>query len=182
MKNKKTEFRFFTITEYEKEQEYLRDRHKNGWKFVNVVLPGIYYFEKCEPEDVIYQLDYNSEGLEHKEEYVQLFQDCHWEYLMDFAGYSYFRKPVSEMNGQEEIFCDDESRLEMIRRVFRGRMIPLILLFFCVIIPQLLMQFQLGGSINMVLFWIFVGIFLLYSTLFLQFGLQYWKMKKRQDY
>ena len=34
----------------------------------------------------------------------------------------YFRKPVSQMQGKmEEIFCDDESRLEMMRRMFLGR-------------------------------------------------------------
>ena len=47
-----------------------------------------------------------------------MFADCGWEYLQDFAGYSYFRKPVAEMKGEEAIFCDDASRLEMMRRVF----------------------------------------------------------------
>lgn len=34
MKNTKTEVRFFTITEWEKEQDYLRQQHQKGWKFV----------------------------------------------------------------------------------------------------------------------------------------------------
>ena len=129
MKTKKTEIRFFSIPEWKKEEEYLREKHKMGWKFVRVAYPGIYYFEKCTPEDVVYQLDYNQEGIEGKGEYVQMFRDCGWEYLMDYAGYSYFRKPVAEMKQEEEIFCDNESRLEMIRRVFRGRIIPLIVIF-----------------------------------------------------
>lgn len=41
----KKEFRWFSITEYEKEAEYLRRRHKEGWKFKNVTYPGIYIFE-----------------------------------------------------------------------------------------------------------------------------------------
>ena len=118
MKEKKTEPRIFTIAEWEKEEKYLRKRHREGWKFVNVSLPGFYHFEKCTPEDVVYQLDYNEEGLKHKDEYVQMFNDCGWEYIQDFGGYSYFRKPVSEMQEEEEIFCDDESRLDMMRRVF----------------------------------------------------------------
>lgn len=40
-----------------------------------------YTFESCPPEDVIYQLDYNKEGLDHKDEYIQMFQDCGWEYV-----------------------------------------------------------------------------------------------------
>ena len=68
--------------------------------------------------------------------YVQLFQDCGWEYLFEFAGYSYFRKPAEEAQGDESIFCDDESRLEMVRRVFYGRMLPVLLIFICLILPQ----------------------------------------------
>ena len=56
MKTKK-EIRYFTIFQYEKEQEYLREQHKHGWKFVKVNGFGMYHFEECQPEDVIYQLD-----------------------------------------------------------------------------------------------------------------------------
>ena len=38
MKEIKKEFRWFFITEYEKEAEYLRQRHQEGWKFKNVIL------------------------------------------------------------------------------------------------------------------------------------------------
>ena len=34
----KQEFRYFTITEYDKEQEYLSRRHREGWKFVEAIL------------------------------------------------------------------------------------------------------------------------------------------------
>ena len=46
MKNTKTEVRFFTITEWEKEQDYLRQQHQKGWKFVRVNFIGVYHFEK----------------------------------------------------------------------------------------------------------------------------------------
>ena len=95
MKDKKIEFRWFSVPEWEKEQDFLREQHKKGWKFTKVSFLGFYHFEKCKPEDVVYQLDYNKDGIDNKAEYVQMFQDCGWEYLMDFVGYSYFRKPVS---------------------------------------------------------------------------------------
>ena len=44
MKEVKREFRWFSIADYEKEAEYLRRRHKEGWKFSDVMLPGIYIF------------------------------------------------------------------------------------------------------------------------------------------
>ena len=128
MKTRKTELRIFTIADWEKEERYLQKRHREGWKFRRVNLLGIYHFERCTPEDVVYQLDYNEEGLKHKDEYVQMFQDCGWEYMQDFGGYSYFRKPVSQMQGEEKIFCDDESRLDMMRRVFAGRYLPILII------------------------------------------------------
>lgn len=177
MKENKTEFRYFTIMEYEKEQDYLREMHKKGWKFTGVTLPGFYHFAKCEPEDVVYQLDYNQEGLAHKEEYVQMFQDCGWEYLLDFVGYSYFRKPAFELKEEEGIFCDDASRLEMMKRVFKGRMIPLFTIFGCLVVPQLFSQYSLGGITNP-LFITYVVLFVIYMAIFISYGLSYRRYKK----
>ena len=136
----KKQFRWFTIYEYEKEQDYLREMHKSGWKFVRVKGLGMYYFEKCSPQDVVYQLDYNKDGLAHKDEYLRMFDDCGWEYIQDFAGYSYFRKAVGEDGVAEEIFCDDESRLQMMDRVLKGRMLPLLVIFFALLLPQFLIN------------------------------------------
>lgn len=131
MAHTKTEFKWFTIFQHEAEEEYLRYMHFSGWKLTGISFPGFYHFEECAPEDMVYQLDYNQNGTAHKREYVQIFADCGWEYMFDFVGYSYFRKPVSQMEGTEEIFCDDESRLEMMKRVFRGRVLFVIILFVC---------------------------------------------------
>ena len=137
----KRQFKWFTIVEYEKEQDYLREMHRSGWKFIKVAGLGMYYFEKCIPQDVVYQLDYNKEGLAHKDEYLKMFDDCGWEYIQDYAGYSYFRKAVAEDGIAEEIFCDDESRLYMMQRVLKGRMLPLLVIFFAVLLPQFFIHF-----------------------------------------
>lgn len=172
---KKVLFRYFTIFEHEKEQDFLRTMHKSGWKFIKVTGIGLYHFEKCEPEDVIYQLDYNQEGLAHKEEYLQMFQDCGWEHLQEFVGYSYFRKPASETNGSEEIFCDDSSRLHMMERVFRGKVLPLFSLFSAILIPQFFLQwFALE---NYGLAFIYGVIIVLYVVIFVMFGVSYWRYK-----
>ena len=134
----KKEFKWFTIFEYEKEQDYLREMHKAGWKFVKLTGLGMYHFEKCLPQDVVYQLDYNKDGLVHKDEYLKMFDDCGWEYIQEYFGYSYFRKVVSDDGIAEEIFCDDESRLQMMQRVLKGRMLPLLIIFFLVLLPQFL--------------------------------------------
>lgn len=185
MKNKKTVMRIFTVADWQKEQDYLRSMHQKGWKFMRVSGIGLYRFEKCDSEDVIYQLDYNSQFdynsqyCKDREEYLQLFSDCGWEHLQDFRGYSYFRKPVSKMNGkEEEIFCDDGSRLEMIGRVFRGRILPLITIFLCIIIPQMIGQFLSDGKTLYIFRWIFAGLFLIYLAFLIKFWCSYRRVKK----
>lgn len=179
MKNTKTEFRFFTVPEWKKEEEYLREKHKSGWKFVKVSGLGIYHFKKCEPKDVIYQLDYNPDSVNKKEEYIQIFNDCGWEYLQNYTGYSYFRKAACEMGGtEEEIFCDESSRMDMMKRVFKGRMIPLLIIFFFVIIPQLYIQSRMDDLINRVLAATFVLLLCLYLILFVRFAVSFYKYYK----
>lgn len=180
MKDTKKERRFFTIAEWDKEEEYLRKRHLEGWKFTYLVIPGIYHFEKCEPEDVVYQLDYNEEGLKNKEEYVQMFRDCGWEYLQDYAGYSYFRKPVAEMEGEEEaIFCDDESRLEMLRRVLNGRFVPLLVILGMVILPNLFHQIHSPDADAPILLILFLIFLLVYLWVTISFWVRYRKLRDR---
>lgn len=175
MKNTKTEMRFFTVADWEQEQEYLSRKHGSGWKFVKVNGLFFYHFEKCEPEDVVYQLDYNPEGMENKAEYVQMFADCGWEYLQDYVGYSYFRKPQAQMQTNESIFCDDESRLDMLMRMLKGRMLPLLMLFFVLLIPGIVLQTSMG---NWVLVCIYAALIALYGYVFVRFArklLQYRK-------
>ena len=114
----KREFKYFTIFHHEKEEEYLRQMHKKGWRFVRVSGFGSYHFEECEPQDVIYQLDYAPQRKKEKEAYVQMFADCGWTYLQDYAGYSYFCKPKDE-KGEEAIFSDEVSRSTMVARVLK---------------------------------------------------------------
>lgn len=173
----KKEFRYFSIMDHEKEQEYLRQQHKSGWKFVSVTGIGTYQFEKCDPEDVVYQLDYNREGMTHKEEYIQMFKDCGWTYLQEFYGYSYFSKPAAEMKQEEEIFCDDSSRLEMMERVFKGRLLPMVIIFTALLLPQFINHmavthnYAVGASLG--------GIIGLYMAVFAAFAWKYHKYKEK---
>ncbi len=176
MKDKKISVRFFNIVQWKQEQDYLRSQHNNGWKFKKLDWLCCYHFERCEPEDVKYQLDFNPDGVNHKSEYVQLFSDCGWEYMQDYVGYSYFRKPVAQMQNQdEEIFCDDTSRLDMMKRVFKGRIIPLIFMFLCVILPQIFVQ---NNTHSKILYYVYVVLAVLYLILFSIFAYQFWKYKK----
>lgn len=172
----KKEFKYFTIVNHEKEETYLRSMHKEGWKLVRVSGFCMYHFEKCEPEDVIYRLDYNRDGIRHKEEYVKMFEDCGWEYIQDYVGYSYFRKAAAEIEGTDEIFCDDDSRLEMLKRVFRRRMIFLIILFAGILLPGLIRNLYCRDYFDAALFAV---VMLLYLWLFTAFTYKYVKLRRK---
>ena len=174
MKTKK-QYKWFSIFDYDKEQDYLREMNKSGWKFIKVCGFGVYHFEECKPEDVVYQLDYNKEGLDHKEEYLKMYEDCGWEYIQDYAGYSYFRKAVSSDGVAEEIFCDDESRLEMMRRVLKGRMLPLLVIFFASLLPQFIIN--LFSTHNYVIAAIMGSILALYIVVFTTCFVKYTQLK-----
>lgn len=76
---------------------------------------------------------------------------------------------------EEEIFCDDASRLDMMKRVFTGRMTPLLIIFFFVIIPQIILQSRIHAPANhsvAVLFGIF---FVIYLGIFISFAIPFWK-------
>ena len=180
----KKEFRYLTIPQYEQEQDYLRTMHKSGWKLTRINSFGVYYFVKCVPEEVVYQVDYNPEGLANKAEYVQMFLDCGWEYLFDYEGYSYFRKPISKMQGEgeEHIFCDDASKLDMMGRVYKNRIKPLIIFLFILIIPQFINNTVGYGNRSIVqkgLAIAYLVLLILSLSTIVSFTVQYYRCKNK---
>lgn len=181
MARTKTEFRYFTVMNYKQEEAYLRKMHNNGWALSRIIPPCVYRFTECTPEDVVYQLDYNTDDSKNKDAYVQMFKDFGWDYLLDCMSYSYFKKPVAQMTGSEEIFCDNTSRLDMMKRVLKGRIYPLLCVFFVLILPQLFMltthpsssSFQKGLAI------IFLILSAMYVVIFVTFGFQYFSYEKK---
>lgn len=174
----KTEFKWFTIFEYEKGQDYLREMHKAGWKLVRVTGLGMYHFAQTTPQDVVYQLDYNKDGLAHKDEYLKMFDDCGWEYIQDYVGYSYFRKPVAQDNMAEEIFCDEESKFQMMERVMMGRLTPLLIIFFLTLLPQFLNH--LLNTHNYVIAAFTGGVLTIYIVIFVTFFVKYMQYKRNR--
>lgn len=99
-----------------------------------------------------------------------------WEYLMDFNGYCYFRKPMAMMQQKEEIFCDDTSRLEMMQRIFYGRIIPLIAIFCCLIINGYMSTIEHGAHRLTI---VFAVLMVLYMVIFLQFAVKYFFFRQK---
>ena len=172
--------KFFSVAEYEQEQEYLREQHKKGWKLVEVSGLCCFTFESCEPEDVVYQLDYNADRKKGMSEYIQMYQDCGWDYICDYVGYSYFRKPVAAMQEEEEIFNDNSSKLDMIDRVFKRRMIPLLVAFGLIICPQLYFTAINTDPFARYMFGFYCVLFVFYVVIFVKWVHMYRKIKEKR--
>ena len=142
--DKKIVYRIATIADYDREALYLRKMHAEGWKlkevtYSNLVVAVKYTFEKCQPEQVSYQLDFYPMKKSERASYLQLFKDCGWEHITDFNGFSYFRKAHSEIesNVEFEIYNDAAGKLAMVNRILRLRLVP-VLLLLAIHIPFLL--------------------------------------------
>lgn len=178
-------FRFWTIMDYEEEEQFLREQHQNGWRFKRYLLPGFYFFDRCTPEDVVYRLDFDQAGTGEKLGYLQLYRDYGWEYLFDVNSFSYFRKPADIIEDDLEIFSDNESRLEMIGRIYRRRMIPLMIIFLCCVVPQLIIQsnnwLDRGDAGARAFTLIFLVFFMLYVWLFVHCGRKIRRLRQKYE-
>ena len=148
---KKVVYRIATIADYDREALYLRKMHAEGWKlkevtYSNLVVAVKYTFEKCQPEQVSYQLDFYPMKKSDRASYLQLFKDCGWEHITDLNGFSYFRKLHSgiESDAEFEIYNDAAGKLAMVKRILTRRMLPILLLFLALL--PVFSKFVTGGS------------------------------------
>ena len=144
MMEKKIVYRIFTIADYEGEALYFREMHAKGWRLRKVSYSILlfvvkYTFEKCQPEQVSYQLDFYPMKTSERTSYLQLFKDCGWEHITDFNSFSYFRKAHSEIesDAEFEIYNDATGKLDMVHRILRLRLLP-VLFFLSMLIPLFL--------------------------------------------
>lgn len=184
MKNTKTLFRFYTLFEYEEEEAFLEKQHKEGWKVTGFKLPGFYKFEKCEPEDMVYRIDFTNENGSKNAEYQQMFADNGWEFLWSVNGFSIFRKPLvaNTNDNSNEIFSDNSSRLHMLQKIQQRRLLPLVTIFLCAVMPNFIkgIHGDFGSSIVDNIITGFFGLmFLLYTYVFIKSLFKIKKLKEK---
>lgn len=185
------EYHWFALTDYEQEENFLRKKHNAGYKLAKVTMLGTYYFEKCKPEDVIYKLDFNPQKPEDKDNYIQMYEDYGWEYIQDLNEYSYFRKPAAGENiaseketanqYDSEIFSDDESKLEMMKRIFVKKMLPILIIFGAVVIPQFMISLHNNGrsTIGTVLLIMWAVLFAVYVAVIIRCGMGFRRLGQK---
>ena len=184
MKNTKTLFKFFTLFEYEEEEAFLEKQHKEGWKVVNFKIPGFYKFEKSEPEKMSYRIDFTNENGAKNPEYQQIFADNGWEFLWSVNGFSIFRKAISDNAAEEnnEIFSDNASKLQMLQKIQQRRLLPLITIFLCAVVPNFIkgIHGEFGSSTGDIVITAFFGLmFVLYTYVFVKSFAKIKKVKEK---
>lgn len=177
-----TKIRVFTIADFKEEEVWLREMAREGLHFLRMIVPCFYIFERGEPEDVIYRLDYtnNSEGGD----YARMLTEFGWENCGRCMGWIYWRRSADalESEAEGELFSDDQSRLDMVKNVIRTRMLPLLTIFFCCVLPNLVKAIdgQFDGASGFFL-WFFGIMFALYLYLFIHCGSKLHRMRRELD-
>ena len=179
---KKVVYRIATIADYDREALYLRKMHAEGWKLrkvsYSILLFAVKYtFEKCQPEQMSYQLDFYPMKKSDRASYLQLFKDCGWEHITDFNGFSYFRKLHSgiESDAEFEIYNDAAGKLAMVKRILTRRMFPILLLFLA-LLPVFSKFVSGGSSFSWEVFLIFIIDWVLLIVFAIQISYIFWRL------
>ena len=80
----------------------------------------------------------------------------------------------AEMNGNEEIFCDESSRIAMMERVYKGKLLPLLVIFSACLLPQFFLNL-VNGRYGFAVF--MGGILALYAAFFVSCAVSYCRKK-----
>ena len=115
--NSKVQFRMFTILDLDKEEEYLHEMHLKGWRYRTSRF-GFFYFDQCQPEDVIYCI-YDSRFLKKYKHELQDFRNRGWE-LIEIGFCSILRKPTSDILSEEKVYMSKGLRWEVMRSRLRS--------------------------------------------------------------
>ena len=108
----KAQFRVFTILDLDKVEEYLHEMHLKGWRYRTSRF-GLFYFDQCQPDDVIYRI-YNSRFLKKYKHELQDFRARGWE-LIGAGSCSILRKSSSDLLPEDQVYMSNNLRWEVMR-------------------------------------------------------------------
>ena len=113
--NSKVQFRMFTIFDLDKVEDYLHEMHLKGWKFKSNRF-GFFYFEQCQPDDVIYRV-WNTSYLRKNEMVLESIKDRGWGFV-EGCPYSVFRKATSDLASNDQFCMGSRLRWEGVKSAF----------------------------------------------------------------
>ena len=115
--NSRVEFRIFTILDLDKKEEYLHEMPLEGWRY-RASRFGLFYFDQCQPDDIIYRI-YDSRLLKKHKYELQDFRNRGWE-LIETGFCSIFRKPAFDMLPEDQVYMSKGLRWELMRYRLRS--------------------------------------------------------------
>ena len=115
--NSKVEFRIFTILDLDKVEDYLHEMHLKGWRYRTSRF-GFFYFDQCQPDDVIYCI-YDSRFLKKYKHELQHFRNRGWE-LIETGFCSILRKSSSNLLPEDQVYMSKGLRWEVMRYRLRS--------------------------------------------------------------
>ena len=115
--NSRVEFRIFSIVDLDKKEEYLHEMHLKGWRYRTSRF-GLFYFDQCQPDDVIYRI-YDSRFLKKYKHELQDFRNRGWE-LIETGFCSILRKPASDTLSEDQVYMSKGLRWEVMRYRLRS--------------------------------------------------------------
>ena len=113
----KLQFRIFTILDEDKKEEYLHEMNLKGWRYKTSRF-GLFYFDQCQPDDVIYCI-YDSRFLKKYKHELQDFRNRGWE-LIGAGSCSILRKSSSNLLPEDQVYMSKGLRWEVVQSRLRS--------------------------------------------------------------
>ena len=101
----------------EKDIKMCEDFASNGYKFVSINSFGFYKFERSQPEEVSFAVDYTEKSLKNEElaEYIEIFESGGWNHVYSSEQYHYFKAK----RGTVPIYTDDVTKLHKFKMLYK---------------------------------------------------------------
>jgi hypothetical protein len=108
-------WRLFWAWNDESEESWLAEMARRGWHLRRPALVR-FVFDRGEPAEIVYRLDYHILRGDERGEYLGLFRAAGWEHVGEVANWHYFRTAAAA-GSSPDIFTDTESRVGKYRRL-----------------------------------------------------------------
>lgn len=144
--------RFRLYFDKDKEIAWLNEMAAQGWAMTGF-FAGVYTFEKCEPGQYVYQVDFGDHFGHVSENYRELMKDMNIEILQCWGYWILLRKEAAA--GAFELYTDVDSQIEHYKKILR--------MFKAVTILEMLCLFMVTACASMendAISWIPVIIFM----------------------
>lgn len=116
---KKKIIKQLTIFNFDVIEEFLEKQHKEGWKLTKIKPFGVFYFEECESEDMVYFLDKdNFSIMDDKNPYLDKFAANGWEFIQMYRNFNFFRKKKEDFDCEEIWTTDRQEHFKEIEKFY----------------------------------------------------------------